>query len=447
MIDLQVNEQRIKSNIKTMNNFKYIFISLLVAYVSFGCSTNSSNDSSATISGSVEGQQGQQKAQISNVEGAVVTAAEVTSSGSIQTIDGTETETDASGNFNLEVDVESAQNIAIVAEQEGQTWMGYLSGEVENGSSYTLKPINTESTAETEVFTEVVSSGNADMVSKADVEAAVSSNAAAAINSNSSNASRIATGLKNAAEARAEFYAETIGEGSEEALNATAEATAEAQLQLEAELASTTSEQEREEAYDVFVESMVNAYTTAELEASSAAKAIEMWSRVYVNSVASTSTEVRDDARQNTALFTATAIDFAVRSEAEASGMSESSQQAIANAGVELKSAIKASAGVQSEVEAAFETYHEEVRSAMESDGSLDAAVIIEIDSEINSTGGVKSTFDSSIAAVVDASVVFDIYESFYTNISGMVESNLEGASENQVTAVSNVLILINLAS
>lgn len=430
-----------------MKNLKYIFISLLVASVGFGCSTNSSNDSSATISGSVEGQQGQQKAQFSNVEGAVVTAAEVTSSGSVQTIDGTETETDASGNFNLDVDVESAQNIAIVAENEGQTWMGYLSSEVENGSSYTLKPINTESTAETEVYTEVVSSGNANLVSKADVEAAVSNNSAAAINSSSSNASRVATGLKNAAEARAEFYAETIGDGSEDALNATAQAAAQAQFQLETELASTTSEQEREEAYDIFVESMVNAYTSAGLEASSAAKSIEMWSRVYVNSVASTSTEVRDDARQNSSLLTATAIDLAVRSEAEASGMSESSQQAIADAGIELKSAVKASAGVQSEVEAAFEAYHEEVRSTMESDGSLDAAVIIEIDSEINSTGGAKSTFNSSIAAVVDASVVFDIYESFYTNISGMVESSLEGASENQVTAVSNVLILINLAS
>jgi hypothetical protein len=430
-----------------MKNIKYLFISLLVAFLGFGCSTNSSNESSATISGSVEGQESQQKVQSTNVEGAVVTAAEVTSSGSIQTIEGTETETDASGNFNLDVDVESAQNIAIVAENEGQTWMGYLSGEVENGSSYTLKPINTESTAETEVYSEVVSSGNANMVSKADVEAAISSSAAATINSSSSNASRVATGLKNAAEARAEFYAETMGEGSEEALNATAEAAAEAQFQLEAELASTTSEQEREEAYNIFVESMVNAYTTAGLEASNAAKSIEMWSRVYVNSVASASTEVRNDARQNTSLLAATAIDLAVRSEAEASGMSESSQQAILDAGVELKSAVKASAGARSEVEAAFETYHEEVRSTMENDSSLDASVIIEIDSEINSIGGVKSTFNSSIAAVVDASLAYDVYESFYASISGMVESSLEGASESQVSAVSNVLILINLAS
>lgn len=444
-----MNEQEINpKNMNTFNNIKYTIITLVIAFTAFGCS-NSSNNSSATINGSVEDGTTQQKAKagVSGVEGAVVTAAEVTSNGSLQALDGIETETDASGSFSLDIDVESAQHIVIRAEKEGQTWMGYLSGKVENGSNYVLKPLNTESSAETEVFTRLVASGNADIVQKLDVEAVVTNQVASEINASSSYAATIATGLKNAAEARAEFYSDMAQENSEEALEATFEALAEAQFHLESELDASANAEQRAEAYDVFIESTVNAYLNAGLDASSSAKALEMWSRVFVNSITSVSSEVRNDARKNVSLVVAVATDLAVRAEAEASGMSESSQQAIVDAGLQLRSAIKASTGVASEVEAAFEEYHDEVRSTMESDGSFEASVIIEIDAEINSSNGAKITFSSAISTVLKASMAMDIYQTFYTDITGTVESMLVGASEAEVAAVSQLMILINLAS
>lgn len=431
----------------TFTNLKFSILILCIAIVGVGCSINSSDSDTATINGSVQEQSSQQKASNYGVEGAVVTAAQVTSQGSIEAIDGVETETNASGEFSLDVDVESAQHIVIMAKKEGKTWRGYLSGHVKNGTNHTLKPLSSESSAETEVFTQLVTSGNADIVQKSDVEAVVSNDVAAEIESNAATASRIAVALKNAAKTRAEYYRETLENNAESTLEATFEALAEAQFQLEAELAASTSAEQRAEAYEVFVHSTANAYVNAGLDVSSSAKVLEMWSRVFVNSLTAVSTEAKEQARMNASLVVATAIDLAVQAEAEASGMSESSQEAIIEAGVKLKSAIQASAGIASEVKTAFEAYKDEVRSTMENDSSFEATVIIQIDSDINASNGAKSTFTSSIATVLDASTVFDIYQNYYNTIETVVETSLTGNSEAEKRAVSQIMILINLAS
>lgn len=431
----------------TTKPIKLSIIILTTALVALGCSTNSSNNQSATIEGSVEAESAKQKASQTSVEGAVVTAARVTSEGSIETIDGTETETNASGNFMLEVDVESAENIIIVAEKEGNEWRGFLSSHIENGSSFTLKPINMESTAESSVFAEVVSSGDAEIVQKSDIEAVVTSNVASEIESGLTSSAQIAAALANSAEARAEFYSEMMQENSEESLEQTYDLLAEAQFQLESELAASSSAEARSEAYDVFIESSINAYLDAGLDASATAEALEMWSRITVNSMTTVSSEIKNDVRAQASLMAATAIDLAVQAEAEATQMSESSKQAIIDAGVELRSDIEASAGATSEVEAAFEAYHDDVRNTMESDTAFEATVIINIDGEINSNDGAKSTFSSSISGILDAGAVFDVYETFFTNIKGTVESNLEGSSDLEVEAVTQIMILINLAS
>ncbi|WP_421774524.1 hypothetical protein [Gracilimonas sp.] len=431
----------------TTKPIKLSIVFLITALVAMGCSTNSSNNESATVEGSVQPESSKQKVAASSVEGAVVTAARVTSGGSLETMEGTKTETNASGNFMLEVDVEAAENIVIVAKNEGNEWRGFLSSEVENGSSVTLKPINTESSAESSVFAEVVASGNADIVQKSDIEAVVTNKTASEIESGLTSSAQIATSLKNSAEARVEFYSEMMQDNSEEALDETYELLAEAQFQLESELAASSSAEARSEAYDVFIESTVNAYVNAGLDASATAKALEMWSRVTVNSMTAVSSEIKNDVRAQTSLIAATAVDLAVQAEAEATEMSESSKQAIIDAGVELRSEIEASAGVASEVEAAFEAYHDEVRNTMESDAAFEATVILNIDNEINSDNGAKSNFSSSISGILKASAVFDVYESFFTSIQGTVESNLSGSSESEIEAVSQIMILINLAS
>ncbi|MEX0609142.1 MAG: hypothetical protein WD016_05900 [Balneolaceae bacterium] len=430
---------------KLSKYLQFSIITLLASLTFFACSTDSTSDSSATINGSVESESTNKVAKARSVEGAVVSAARVTSNGSLETIEGATTETNASGSFSLEVDVKSAQNIVILAEKESQEWKAFLSGKVENGQSYTLKPLNTESSAETKVFSRVVASGNADIVQKADIEAVVSNKNAAAVNSGVLAAGEFASALKNSSQARVEFYMESFQDDAESRLDDTYAFMAEAQFELEADLAASSSTEEEENAHELFLEKTINAYTNAGLEASGAAKSVEMWSRIFVNSFTTVSSETKEDARKNSSLLVAIATDNAVQARAEASAMSESSKEAIVEAGAHLKTSLRASAGAKSEVESAFEEYHNEVRNTMESDTAFEATVILEIDSEINSSSGVKSDFSSSISSVISAATAYDIYSSFYSAINAIVEDKMDASGETEV--VAEIMILINLAT
>lgn len=413
-----------------------------LAVLGFSCSDSDNNSESATISGKVEN--GNQK--VVAADGTVVSAARITSSGSVQSIDGTEVDIEASGRFNVAVNADAYQNIVVQAKSEAETHMGYVAAKLENGSSYTIKPIDTESSAETKVFAELVSSGNADIVNKSEIEAVVTSNSAATVNSSTSESSRIATALSNSARVRAEFFESEFEGESEAKMEAVTSAMIDAQTQLESQLNSSNSVEARQEAYATFRTSFTEAYLNAEMKASTAAKIVEMWGRVFINSISNASAEVKSEMNTQVSLLTATIIDTAVKAEMEAAGAEQSSRDAVVQAGVTLKSEINASAGVMSEIRAAFETYHNEVRTALENDSNFSASAIVAVDSEINSNSGAKSSFDSSISATVSANLVINIYNSFYNSIESTVESNVSG-SETKLDAVTELMILINTAS
>ncbi|SMO33878.1 hypothetical protein [Gracilimonas mengyeensis] len=431
-------------NLTKLNFHKLSVFILGLGLLGSACSSDSSSNSdsnSAIIEGSVQ----QQQAKAVQSDAYVVSAARINSDGSFSIIEGSETEVDASGNFTLTVDAETANNIAVVAENEGQEFKGYLSSEIENGQTYTLKTLNTEYTAESEVYAEVIASGNSDIVQKSDIEAMISSEAAANIESDASAAANIASSLEHAAEARAEFFAVHVENNSQAALETTYEELAEAQVRLEAELEANTNAEARQEAYEVFTQSIVDAYAAAELEASSTAKAIEMWSRVAINSMSDVEADVREDARLHASTITAIALDLAVQ--AEADEMNDSSQEAIADAGLELQSAIETSNGIQGDIEAAFESYHEDIRSIIESDGVFEAALILEIDSQINGPNGAKADFSGSISSSVSASMINNIYTDFYTSIETTVENIFGSDNEAMVESITEIMILINLNS
>ncbi|HCT53328.1 MAG TPA: hypothetical protein DF712_12820, partial [Balneola sp.] len=299
--------------------YKYPIMILMLAVIGFACSDSNNNSDSATVNGSVE--QSQAKAK-TLTEGTVVTMATVTANGSINTIEGAETTTDANGKFSLSFDASTAQNYVVVAENNGAEAMGFLSTQVENGQSIQLKPIDTESTAESNVFARLVAQGDADLVTKSDIEAMVTSTNESEVRNSASLASQFAVALASSAEARADFFANEVEGNGEEKLNATLEILADAQTRLEADLSAASSTQAETEAYDLFLETSANAFVSAGVEANKAAQAIEIWGRVLVNNINSASTEIKNSVRSQTSIMAGIAIDAAVRAEAEASEMS-----------------------------------------------------------------------------------------------------------------------------
>lgn len=432
---------------------KYLF-SIFAVILAIGISSctddsTSVDESEAMIHGSVEADnnsaQKQAKATSNSTEGVMVTAARVNSSGSLETISEAEAETDASGEFALAVDMNAAEHIVLVAETETEELKGFLSAEVENGSSYTLKPINVESSAESEIYTELVADGSIEGIHKSDIEAVVRSEAASHIHTNSSAAADVAAGLSNYAEARAEFLAE-LGEDNVDAkLDQTFETMADIQFQYESDVASA-SEEEKEAAFETFLEARVDAYTEADFEANSVAKLAHMKTNVLLNTFSSVSSEAENDIESSTSLFAAIATDRAVRVSAEASGVSDATISEIADAGVTLKSELTTN-GASADIEAAFETYHEEVRTALENDSSVEASVVVEIDSDINAAGGAKTVFDTALSGVISVSVLNDIYVTFINSTHSQVENNSEELGEVDAEAMAEILVLINLNS
>ena len=426
--------------------YKYPIMILMLAVIGFACSDSNNNSDSATVNGNVEQSQSNAKAL---PEGTVVTMATVTSNGSINTIDGAETTTDANGDFSLTFNANTAQNFVVVAENNGSEAMGFLSANVENGQTILLKPIDTESTAESNVFARLVAQGDADIVTKSDIETIVTASNESEVRSNASLVSQFAASLASSAEARADFFANEVEENGEEKLEATLSILADAQAQLEADLTAASSTQAETEAYDLFIETTASAFVSAGVEANKAAQAIEVWGRVMINNISSASEDVENSVRTQTSIMAGIAIDAAVRAEAEASEMSDDSKQAIVDAGVTLKAALRTAVGVKADVETAFEEYQEDVQTAMESDSSVEANFVISVNTEINSQTGAKTIFENAISSTTSADLALNIFATFFSDVESTSDDNAGSTSmsEANLEAVTSIIILTNLAS
>ena len=430
-------------------------VTLLVLFNFTACSDDNSTGSEggetpgshATIDGTVEDEFAKTTSDSkAKVEGAAVTAATISSSGSIELMEDTETEVESSGEFSVEVDVSTAEEIVIVAENEGEQLKGFISSEVENGTSYTIKPIDVESSAETEVFARVKSEGNTDIVHKSDIETVITSNSAADIYGDDSATADIAAAVSNSAEARAEFFSEFSEDAGSE-IEAYFETMTDAQYSYESTLSSSSSTNEEEAALEAYLETKVNAYSEASLDEKQTAEFLHAQGMVILNSLSSVSSEVEQEARHSSSYMIAIATDNAVQARAEASGMSEGTISTIADAGLTLRCEVLGSDGSDSAVMAVFETYHDEVRAALEGDSSVEGAAVVTIDTEINTAGGIKATFSSALSGLLDASELTDLYINFDNDVRAIVDTNSALIGDIDAEVLSDILLLINLSS
>lgn len=438
------------------------FYTILIFIISLSLLGVSCNDSStgvdttgsATFQGKVESTNSSQASSdnMNTVEGAVVSAAYVQADGSLQMIGNSQAQTNAQGEYRLEVDISAAANatdrVVIIAESSGETAKAVVSSRVESGTTVTVEPITFESSAEAEVYQDVVANGNTEMVTKADVEFYVGSQAAADIESNADNAARLAAGLAAAAEARATFYAEQGIDYSEDKRQQIAEMKHEAAVRLTSELHAASSLQEKQAAINTFMQAVATAEVEAGVEAWAAAEASDLSARILLKESAAFSSDAQADIRQHSYYYMAVALDAAVRAQAQAAGAAQATLDALAEAGATLRAELRAMTNATaSAVNQAFTTYNESVQAAVNSDASLSGSAFVTTNTAISGSSGIKSTLESTLAATADVSTMMSAYSSFAASIRSMVDSNFSQAGEAEATAYARMLILINLAS
>ena len=423
-----------------------IAVSVLIGFTLFSCSDNgtgvNSNDQKVTIHGSVadEATQSKQLAEKNNHAGNLVSAARITSNGSLEIIEGTETETDASGDFTVEVDASAANHIVVVAESSVGETSAFVATELENDNSYTVKPLNAESTAETAVFSEVVANGNTEIINKADIALLVTGEAASEINSSSSHPAEFAAALTNNAEVRSEFFNEFSSSSDlENALQAITEAHIQYDQSLDA------SGESRSSAYNTFIDATLQAYADAGLQKSDIAKLMHLQAEIIQSSMESSSMEIKNSVRVSSSIMASIALDSAMRAEAESSSASDATVDAIVEAGTRLNSSIETSSGASSEISGAFSTYHQEVRTALENDGSIEGTVVVAVDTEINAAGGAKLEFENALTGLLQLNSVVSVYSDFSSQVQTSVETQSELLGEVNTDVVTDIVVLMNI--
>jgi hypothetical protein len=430
-------------------------------------STGVNNSKSSTFQGKVEksnnkpqqvaGQSRGAKApaateSTSAVQGAVVTAAVVKSDGSLAMIGDNQVKTDADGSYTLKVDLsevsDASNRIIIKAKSGDQTTKTFVASNVQNGETITVQPITLESSAEADVFQQVVANDDADNVSKADIEVAVQANVAAHIESNTQAAAQLASALASAAKAKANFYAQNSIEISKDQRQQVMEAKQQASVKLASNLNTAANVETKQNAFDTFVKSVANAEMDAGIDAWAVAGSNDIAAHVLLKNSTNFSSDARSEIRQHAYFYTAVAVNAAVQARAKAAGASDNTVNAIADAGADLQSTIKDTTDDAAKtVNEAFLRYNEDVKTAIQNDSSLKGSAFAAANTEINASGGAKSTMETKMKAAGGLSDLLGIYSDYSSSIKAVVKSNFANADDAHVKAYTQLLVLINLAS
>lgn len=431
-----------------------ILLVLVIISVSFACNQSATvpDTGTAVVEGRIESSEGTHN-KASAVEGAKVTAVRVAADGSLEVFDNdAETETDANGEFSLNIDVETigeaSGKIIILAEGENQQWKAILAGELEDGANILLKPLNDETTGEAEVFQQVVANGETDLVTKADIELFVGNQPGNEIKGNTEAAAEFADAFAAEAEARSRLFAnqsvQITGQQNTEIRNSKNEALAE----LHSGLYTSNSESARIEAYNIFIQTVANAHTNAEVNSTAYCKAKEGATHLILKNVSEISSNARSEVRGNTAFLVSIVVDNAVQARMESVNAAESSVESAAQAGIQLRSEFEVNtAATLNEIESAFETYNEAILEILKKEFSASAEIIVSINNEINRTAGIKAALETTVDASTNTDLIVQAYSTFYSGVRSVVDDIFPTANQTEAEFITDVMIMINLAN
>ncbi|MCF8420267.1 MAG: hypothetical protein K9G63_15390 [Melioribacteraceae bacterium] len=430
--------------------------SLLILSVIPGCSDDDGptnppvENQTSMISGKVTGKPASgntpKLSSLQTVEGAAVFAARVKADGSLEVISDT-VMTNASGEFTLETEVEGESDVMIIGNKNSSEWKSVVSAELKHNTTVYCAPLSEESTAESEVYAELIGDGNAGMVSYADVQLFISSETAAEINSTSTLAAKIAGAIYAEYTARVEAASDAAIGASATQLKAVADAKASAEVQLDAALyAAGESDAQIDAAFNNYEETMIEAYASSGISVESYAKILEVSTKNMIRSSASVSSDVKLKLEKTASKVKAKVYTEAEKKKMEAGSASATQISAVINAGIQLEVDLD-SASNHDEIVAAFDEFHAVVISQISANYTAYASAIASIDAQINSSSGIKATLETSLAAAVNLNMVIEAYMEYYNSCRSLVEASLETASSAEIEVIAEVIIVANLSN
>ena len=395
-----------------------VFALLIAMTVLIGCDSDNgaASERALTFEGRVTDDAGFGKR--ANVEGAVVTAANLESSGSLTTLAG-ETTTEADGSFSLEVD--GATNVVVLkAEKETFASEVLVLHELETGGTVRTMPMTVESEAEAAVYVEGARNGSAgEELTVADVTVYVNERLAAEWKAGGTTAAQIVAALEASAEAETNFIA-----GDDDAEVSPDEVRREEEgsfLTFQAELNAAATASAQTEAVSAFEQALIAAYTEAGASLEAQAKARQAARAALVKFYSQAGTQARFALRQQAEILTSLATCRAIEAAFEAESASEARLNSLAQARADLMAALRA-ASSEAAMANAHATYEADVEAELMAELNISTAVLALVETALTTA---KSALDASVAGAASATAVATAYTTFYTTAETSAQTTL----------------------
>lgn len=441
------------SKVKFTKGLNYFLAAYLFAGL-ISCSKNSdysSGGSNSKVSGRVTESSGLKSASLKSgqltagVQGATVIIAEVQANGSLNTVSTQSVQTDVDGKFVVETKMSGAKNLVVVATKGTTELKSVVSAEVKNGTTVYAQPLNTETTAEAEVYARLIATGKTNVISQTDVQLYVNADVAAQIKGNESLQDQFIRSLEVAAQAKTKASGNSYFGISNSQLQTITTANAQAQADFEAALYNADDSQSAdEEKFDNFQKAIVSAYASANVKAETYAKLSVISSKAFVNATANMSLPVYFASAESNYLRVAFIIRQAIEAKFLEAGASSAQSSAIVSAGANLTSSIKSSVSIN-QIADAFVQYHNAIIAQLKLTMSGQVNTIDMMDASINGNIGIKAMLNGSIDATASTDAIVNAYINFSNSCKTLVQLNMTGAMSAQVNTASEILLLANM--
>jgi hypothetical protein len=445
-----------ESKVKFNKGLNYVLAAYLVAGL-ISCSKSSDYSSgvnggvNSKISGRVTESGGLKSASlksgqaVAGVQGATVIIAEVQANGTLNTVSTQNVQTDIDGKFVIETKMSGAKNLVVVATKNTSEWKAVVSSEVKSGTTVYAQPLNTETTAEAEVYTRLIASGKTNVIPQTDVQLYVNADVAAQIKGNASAQDQLISSLEVASQAKTKASGNSYFGISNSQLQAITAANAQAQANFEAALFNTDDSQSaNEEKFDNFQKAIVTAYANANVKAETYAKLSAISSKAFINAAASMSSLIYFASAESNYLRVAFIIRQAMEVKFQEAGASSAQLSAVVSAGANLTSSIKSSVSLN-QIADAFVQYHNSIIAQLKLTMSGYVNTIDMIDTSINGNVGIKAILNGAIGATLSTDAIVNAYVNFSNSCKTLVQTNMSGAMSAQVNTASEILLLANL--
>jgi|GEM_PF-2172962 len=406
-------------------------------------------DEFSTIEGRVIGERQSQAQGLARpqagVEGAAVIVTRADADGSLENVSRDTVYTDANGRYRVQTNMENTSNLVIVARKNGHTWKANVSGEVEHNSTVYAVPAGEESTVETELFTGIRLRKNANTVTFADVQTRVSEELAGEIEEDNQARNQVSSAITAEIQTQIKVMREDFNL-SEAEVQAFTEAQVRAQNQLAASLlVSGTNDSEIRAAYNEFTESYLKAYGEAGIDIQTYAETSQIAGTAGLRLLVTASDSVRFKMMAQTASLRAYIIDYAVQSHFGTISASDSVMNEVIEAGVTLRDEIE-SAGTAEAIISAYSNYRTTVMDLLQVTLADHAEILGQLHTSVNASHGIKATLQSTLTTAFSNDAVIQAYMNFFDSVGNEVETVMQSASETEIAATAQVLILLNMA-